>query len=55
MEVELEESIEEDKLMKYLEDDDSEEDDDDIDDDLSSISKSMSVIRSNNKTKRQKG
>ena len=42
--------------MRYLEDEeDSDDDDIDDDEDLSSISRSMSVIRSNHKTKRQKG
>ena len=41
--------------MRYLEDDDSEDDDDLDDDDLSSISRSMSVVRNKQKTKRQKG
>ena len=41
--------------MRYLEDDDSEDDDDLDDDDLSSISRSMSVARNKQKTKRQKG
>jgi hypothetical protein len=40
--------------MRYLEDDDSEEDDLD-EDDLSSISRSLSVARNKQKTKRQKG
>lgn len=42
--------------MRYLEDEEDSDDDDlDDDEDLSSISRSMSVIRSNHKTKRQKG
>lgn len=42
--------------MRYLEEEeDSDDDDIDDDEDLSSISRSMSVIRSNHKTKRQKG
>ncbi len=41
----------------YLEEDDNSEDDDidDDDDDLSSISRSMPVVRNHHKTKRQKG
>lgn len=42
--------------MRYLEEEEDSDDDDlEDDDDISSISRSMSVIRSHHKTKRQKG
>lgn len=43
--------------MRYLEEEEDSDDDDieDDDEDLSSLSRSMSVIRSNHRTKRQKG
>ena len=40
-------------MLQYLEDDD--DSDDDIDEDLSSISRSISMPKNNQKTKRQKG